>query len=243
MAPLDRHTVTIIGSISGVRPTATARAKKNASFQSPLVRPLMTKTSGTMTSMKRIISQVNWLTPLSKLVCTCWPTMALGHAAQVGRAARWRRRPPWPCRSRRWCPGSRCSCSSSGDLARGVFAGVELLDRERFAGEARLDDEQVLAGDEAHVGRDHVAGRQLDHVAGHQLAERQSRAAGRRGRTVAVTLIIALSLAAAVSARASCTKPQHHAQDHHREHHRRRPEVAGQQRHGGQQQQQDHQRD
>ena len=29
-APLERQTVTIIGSISGVSPTATARAKKNA---------------------------------------------------------------------------------------------------------------------------------------------------------------------------------------------------------------------
>ena len=58
-APLDRQTVTIIGSISGVRPTATATAKKKASPQLPLVRPLMTKTSGTMTRMKRSISQVN----------------------------------------------------------------------------------------------------------------------------------------------------------------------------------------
>ena len=58
-APLDRHTVTIIGNISGVRPTATATAKKKASTQLPLVRPLMTKTRGTMTRMNRSISQVN----------------------------------------------------------------------------------------------------------------------------------------------------------------------------------------
>ncbi len=32
MAPFERQTETIIGSISGVRPTATARAKKNASL-------------------------------------------------------------------------------------------------------------------------------------------------------------------------------------------------------------------
>ena len=68
-APLERQTVTIIGSISGVRPTATATAKKKASPQLPLVRPLMTKTSGTITSMKRSISQVNWAMPLSKAVC------------------------------------------------------------------------------------------------------------------------------------------------------------------------------
>ena len=35
IAPLDRQTVTIIGSISGVSPTATASAKKNASCQCP----------------------------------------------------------------------------------------------------------------------------------------------------------------------------------------------------------------
>ena len=40
-APLERHTETIIGSISGVSPTATARAKKKASFQLCLLRPLI----------------------------------------------------------------------------------------------------------------------------------------------------------------------------------------------------------
>ena len=52
MAPRERQTETIIGSISGVRPTATARAKKKASFQSCFVSPLMRNTSGTITSMK-----------------------------------------------------------------------------------------------------------------------------------------------------------------------------------------------
>ena len=67
MAPRDRHTVTIMGSISGVMPTATAMAKKKASVQLCLVRPLIRKTSGTMTSMNRIISHVNRAMPLSKL--------------------------------------------------------------------------------------------------------------------------------------------------------------------------------
>ena len=58
-APFDRHTVTIIGSISGVKPTATANAKKKACIQLPLVKPLMTNTNGTITSMKRSMSQVN----------------------------------------------------------------------------------------------------------------------------------------------------------------------------------------
>ena len=70
---MDRQTETIIGSISGVSPTATASEKKNASFQSCLVSPLMTKTSGTITAMNRIISQVNFFTPRSNAVSTCWP--------------------------------------------------------------------------------------------------------------------------------------------------------------------------
>ena len=61
-------TVTIIGSISGVRPTATATANSNASSQSCLVKPLIRKTSGTITTMKRIISQVKRLMPWSKAV-------------------------------------------------------------------------------------------------------------------------------------------------------------------------------
>ncbi len=52
-----------MGSISGVRPTATAIAKKNALFQSCLVNPLMRKTRGTMTAMSWIMSQVKRLRP------------------------------------------------------------------------------------------------------------------------------------------------------------------------------------
>ena len=75
-APFDRQTVTIIGSISGVSPTATARAKKNASTQLPLVRPLMTNTSGTITSMKRSISQVKLAMSRSKAVAAGCSVMA-----------------------------------------------------------------------------------------------------------------------------------------------------------------------
>ena len=67
-APRTRLAETTVGSISGVRPTATDRAKSAASTQSPLVKPLMKKTMGTMQAMKRISSQDTALTPLSKLV-------------------------------------------------------------------------------------------------------------------------------------------------------------------------------
>ena len=74
-APFERLTVTIIGSISGVRPTATANANRNASSQSCLLKPLIRKTAGTITIMKRIISQVKRLMPLSKLVDWRAPVM------------------------------------------------------------------------------------------------------------------------------------------------------------------------
>ncbi len=67
-APRARLVVTTIGSISGVRPTATATAKVTASAQSPLVRPLTANTSGTITSMKRISRKLTFFTPASKLV-------------------------------------------------------------------------------------------------------------------------------------------------------------------------------
>ena len=70
MAPLDRQTVTIIGSISGVSPTATARPKSRASSQLCLVSPTIRKVAVTMTSMKRIISQTKPFRPRSKLVAS-----------------------------------------------------------------------------------------------------------------------------------------------------------------------------
>ncbi len=71
MAPFERQTVTIIGSISGVRPTATARAKKKASLGSPLVAQLMAKTNGAMIDKSTIISQVKRVTPRSNALTTC----------------------------------------------------------------------------------------------------------------------------------------------------------------------------
>ena len=68
IAPLDRQTVTIIGSISGVSPTATASPKRSAASQSCLVRPTIRKTAATMIAMKRIMSQTNPRIPRSKLV-------------------------------------------------------------------------------------------------------------------------------------------------------------------------------
>ena len=67
-APLARHVVTIMGSISGVRPTAMLMANRPASSQLPFVTPLIKKTNGTITIIKRMSTHETLLTPLEKLV-------------------------------------------------------------------------------------------------------------------------------------------------------------------------------
>ena len=76
-APLDKLAEIIIGSISGVNPTATDTAKMNALNQSPFVTPFIRKTKGTMISIKRISRKLTLLTPLSKAVCARTPAILL----------------------------------------------------------------------------------------------------------------------------------------------------------------------
>ena len=75
-APFARQVVTIIGSISGVSPTATEIPNRKASSQSPFVIPLIKNTSGTMTSINRIRTHETAFTPLVKLVSTASPAIA-----------------------------------------------------------------------------------------------------------------------------------------------------------------------
>ena len=84
-APLARVLVTIIGSISGVNPTATDSANRKACSQSPLVIPLSNRTMGTMTAAKRMSSQLTLLTPAWKALGAplSVPSTAVACAARV----------------------------------------------------------------------------------------------------------------------------------------------------------------
>ncbi len=55
--------------------------------------------------------------------------------------------------------------------------GDELLHRQRFAGHRGLADKQILGSQQAQIGRNHVAGRQLDDIARNQFLDRQFDAA------------------------------------------------------------------
>ena len=67
-APRASEVVTIMGSISGVSPTATEMANSSASSQLPLVRPFSSSTAGAITAMKRISSRDTCPIPWSKAV-------------------------------------------------------------------------------------------------------------------------------------------------------------------------------
>ena len=61
--PLARQAVMTIGSISGISPTATDRAKAKDSSHFPPVIPRITNTIGTSTAMKRSMTQAMELAP------------------------------------------------------------------------------------------------------------------------------------------------------------------------------------
>src|SRR5208283_5957117 len=65
-----------------------------------------------------------------------------------------------------------------------------LLDWQRLPGQYRLADEQVLGRDEDQVGRDHVAGGQVDDVAGNEELDRHLFARRRMSRRVAVVRLL-----------------------------------------------------
>src|SRR5262245_1329453 len=79
-APLARFVVTIIGSISGVNPTATDTANSNDCSQSPFSMPLIRNTNGVITIRKRINIQLTLLMPLSKLVSGLAPMISFAIA-------------------------------------------------------------------------------------------------------------------------------------------------------------------
>ena len=62
--PLARQALITSGSISGVSPTATERAKAKDSSQLPRATPETRNTAGTRTAIKRISTQATEFSPL-----------------------------------------------------------------------------------------------------------------------------------------------------------------------------------
>ena len=171
IAPLARLTVTIIGSISGVRPTATATANSRASSQLPLVRPLIRKTRGAITNDETehqpgkpddALVEAREHPLLGNFTChqakggartgehddTAADAADDGtaHEADVGEIKRRFR---------------------GSDMSRGDF-----LERHRLAGECRLVEEEILRRDQPEIGGNHVTRRQQDNIAGYKLLDR-----------------------------------------------------------------------
>ena len=131
----------------------------------------MRNTSGTITAMKRIISQVNFLTPLSNAVSTCWPARLLAILPKYVCAPVATMTAVAEPLSTLVPRKQRLVCSMDGDV-RARVARVGFFHRQRFAGQRGLDDEQILGGQQPHVAGNHVAGGKFHHVAGHEFLER-----------------------------------------------------------------------
>ena len=93
--------------------------------------------------------------------------------------------------------------SSSGDGRAAFFSAANFSTGKLSPVSEPWMTNRSLATKHAHVGGDHVAGGELHHVAGDQVRRSASLAAAPSRSTVALTVIIALSLAAALSALAS----------------------------------------
>ena len=132
-APRAIEVVTIMGSISGVRPTATEMAKSSASSQLPLVMPLSTSTAGAITAMKRISSRDTAPRPLSKavlgglspMVRAMEPKMVLlptatttARALPLMTVLPWKARHPMPVRA------AAGSAEGAGDFSTGSLSPV-----------------------------------------------------------------------------------------------------------------------
>ena len=109
--------------------------------------------------------------PSSKLVALLLFHDGAGHAAEEGRQAGGH-----DDRRGGAALDARAQVADVGQFqgrsARSLFPGGEFLDGERLPGQAALDEEQVFAGKQPHVGGDHVPGGEFHHVAGNQVADR-----------------------------------------------------------------------
>ena len=224
-APLDRQTETIIGSISGVRPTATAIAKKKASFQLCLIEAVDEKNQRHHHQHEREHQPDEFFDALVKGRLDLLAGEAAGHLAEIGLRA------------------------GGDDDRRGraaFHAGAEKTDVRVFDGRnvrARIARVGFSTGNDSPVSVAWMMNKSLAAISRTSPgimspADSFTTSPGTSccsgisfgwpsRTTVAVTLIIALSLAAALSAVVSCTNrsdtPKHHHHQHHRAAARNRP--------------------
>ena len=170
-APLARLADTIMGSISGVRPTATDSANNAACTQSPFVKPLRKSTTGTMPTMNRMSTHDTAFTPFSKFVRTrvsatrrakAPNSVSLPHGDDEGQSRTADHR----------TAHEREIVAFQRIAARLRLCGGPLFHRFALTGQRRLADEKIFGFDDTHIGGDHVARGEPDHVAHNKLRNR-----------------------------------------------------------------------
>ena len=170
-APLARLTVTIIGSISGVRPTATATANKQR-FEPIALGQAVDHEDKRGHHHDETEHQPG--KPGDALV-EAREHPLLGnftrHKAEGGARAG-----EHDDAAADAADDGAAHEADVGEIKRRFrgsgMGGSDLLERHRLAGECRLVEEEILRRDQPEVGGDHVARRQQDDVAGHELLDR-----------------------------------------------------------------------
>ncbi len=201
----------------------------------------MTKTSGTITAMKRSMSHVKREMPRSKAV---WRRLLLRATRPCRRdrcPCRSPRRPRWPRRSPRWCRGTRWSSARGATASSQAFSGAYFSTGKLSpVSEPWLTNRSLAWTSRTSPGIMSPAASWTTSP-GTRCATAISCGAPSRS-TVAFTEIIALSLAAALSPCASWIQLQPDAEGNHEHHHAARARVSGGERDRREHGQQDHQR-
>ena len=162
--PVERLTVTIAGSSCGVRPIAIASENSSASMNGRCSTRLITKIDAVSTPATRTRRKENWRSPT-------WNAVSPGARRARPRCAR--SRSACRCaRRRRVAEPSRTMVPISAH-ERSPFAteSARLLDRERTPREHSLVALELGRLEQADVGRNDVAERELQDVAGDEIGD------------------------------------------------------------------------
>ena len=131
--------------------------------------------------------------------------------------------------------------SSVGEAPFFSFGVVELLDRQRLTCETALANEDVFRGQQPHVARNHIAGRQPDDVARYQIPQwdLSRRAVPNHGRG---HMDHGLQFLCGGVRSRFLPEAESHAQRYHTHHHRAGTRVARKKRNGRQARKQNYER-
>ena len=189
VVPIDRIAVTTAGRPVGMAETANATRSGTAPR---MACPARARSRSRCASATPAMTRIWLVSALSCRVSGVTSSLVdLEHAADVADLGR------HAGAATRIVPAPRVTCvfmnarSTRSPSAASAATAVDLLgDRDALAGQGRFVDLERGGRQDPAVGRDEVAGLDVDDVARDELLHRRPRRASRRGATLALTTII-----------------------------------------------------